>query len=300
MAIKRSGMVKTVIGNENLSLTPTVGEAYRIRGIFIKNPATDYVTLSTAKTTVGYFRVGGTQGNHLFAYEADKPYDNLFTQMIKAGVWHEYPVAEGETFIISGASGNNAVQVVIYDVYDAGDVRNTEINGSASQEYDYIAYGTPSDVQTKTVAQYDTATTPEEFPRFPFNVQLGGNSTFEIRGVVMSPISYQDSGATGIQLTKRLKFVKDRVILFDEDKEGIPVYATDTAPSAGTYSYDGVSSFGSASDKNPSPLVLFEEPLKFNGGEELDIYVETETVTGSAVLQPSDVEIGFISHVKVG
>ena len=300
MALKRSGMVKTVYGNTNLSLTPMVGEAYRIKGIYIVNPSSNYITLTTAKTTVGYFRVGGTQGNHLFAFTADKPYPNLLKQLMDLHVWHDYPVAEGETFIISGAAGSDSIQMVEYDVYDATDVKNTDINGSASTEYDYIAYGTPSAVKTDTTAQYDTASTPEEFPRFPFKVAVGGSTHITTYGVLISPVAYQDSGSTGIQLTQRLKFVKDRTILFDEDKEGLPLYATNTSPTAGSYDYSGITSVGSASDKNPSPVVLFETPLEFLPGEELDVYITTETVTGSAVLNPADVEIGLIEHVKVG
>lgn len=300
MALKNSDMVKTVIGDTDLSMTPPVGEAYKIKGIMVSNPGTNYVTLSTSKTTIGYFRVGGAQGSHLFAYDSKVPFDNLLSQLIKLGAWHEYPVAEGETFLITGAKSANSTQVVLYDIYDAGDVHSNDINGSSAAEYDYIAYGTPSKVATSPTAQYDTATTPEEFPKFPYNVQVGGNNSVEILGLVISPLSFQDSGATGIQATQRLKLVKDRVILYDNDKDGIPLVATNSAPTAGSYDYSGISSVGSATDVDPSPVVLFESPLAFKGGEEMDLYLTTTTVTGSGVLAPQDVELGILTHVKVG
>jgi hypothetical protein len=64
MALKEPVMIKTVIGNKNLELTASA-ESFLIHDIMIHNPASNYVTLSTSNTHVGYFRVGGPLGSHL-------------------------------------------------------------------------------------------------------------------------------------------------------------------------------------------------------------------------------------------
>ena len=65
MAIQKPLMIKCVLGNTDLSMTPQVGQAMRIWDVQIYNPLTSYITLTIDQATVGYFRVGGGLGNHL-------------------------------------------------------------------------------------------------------------------------------------------------------------------------------------------------------------------------------------------
>jgi len=64
MALKAQNMYKTVIGNTDLSLTAGPDESFRVKDIFIANPGSNYLTVYIEKATVGYFRIGGTLGNH--------------------------------------------------------------------------------------------------------------------------------------------------------------------------------------------------------------------------------------------
>jgi len=74
MPIKQPLAVKNIIGNINPTLQADPGEAFLIKDIRIQNPATNWATLKTEKTTVGYFRVGGPLGNHLpFPMRRNKP-----------------------------------------------------------------------------------------------------------------------------------------------------------------------------------------------------------------------------------
>jgi hypothetical protein len=65
MALKEPLMVKTVAGNTDLTLEADPGEAFRVLDIQVYNPASNYLTVKIDKSTVGYFRVGGTLGSHL-------------------------------------------------------------------------------------------------------------------------------------------------------------------------------------------------------------------------------------------
>ncbi|HID30015.1 MAG TPA: hypothetical protein EYP19_08430, partial [Desulfobacterales bacterium] len=73
MAIKEHFAVKTVLGDNAIELRADPGEAFLVKDILIHNPATDYATVKIEKTTVGYFRVGGSLGSHLpFPYAPTK------------------------------------------------------------------------------------------------------------------------------------------------------------------------------------------------------------------------------------
>lgn len=65
MAKKESYMLKTVVGNTDLSLKPKEGESILVKDIRIYNPVGNYITITVDKDIVGYFRVGGNLGNQL-------------------------------------------------------------------------------------------------------------------------------------------------------------------------------------------------------------------------------------------
>jgi len=65
MGMKNPYLVKTVLGDTELSIKADPGESFLIKDILIYNPATDYCTLMIDRTTVGYYRIGGPLGSHL-------------------------------------------------------------------------------------------------------------------------------------------------------------------------------------------------------------------------------------------
>ena len=69
MAVKEPFMVKQVYGNTDFELEAKPGTSLLVKDIIIENPATavGYVTIKTALSIVGFFRVSGNLGNHLSA-----------------------------------------------------------------------------------------------------------------------------------------------------------------------------------------------------------------------------------------
>jgi len=101
--LKEPLMVKTVVGNSELTLEADPGEAFKVWDIQIYNPASNYLTIKIDKSTVGYFRVGGTLGNHL-------PIVNKRTE-------HSHN-------LILGTEGS-AMTAKIYPITNAGGVAST-------------------------------------------------------------------------------------------------------------------------------------------------------------------------------
>lgn len=356
MPLREPYMVKQVYGTGDLSLQAKSGESLLVKDIHIYNPATNYATLKTEKTTVGYFRVGGNLGNHLpipvgsashshslahnntavstpatsqvvNAYgvaittlgiqEADAAatthadvvkmgsipatsYETLLGYLGRAGIFKGYPVSEGETFQITGVGQAGALQKVIYEKHDAGDKKNTDENGSAALRYMFINYGRVSaNITTTGDTQYDTPQSPAEFPDFPYGKTVPANTTITIHGVLASDI-VDDRGGTDSMNSDYLKFIRERVVLFDDDRNGLFLKGltgtTDTAAVIGR----GLSLIGNKSDVDIKPPLMFPTPIAFGEGEELNVYITTTAGAGQSAsdLLVADVEIGLIAVVE--
>ena len=65
MALVEPRLFKTVVEASTLQLQADPGEAFMVKNILVNGATGNYLTVKVEKTTVGYFRVGGTLGSHL-------------------------------------------------------------------------------------------------------------------------------------------------------------------------------------------------------------------------------------------
>lgn len=293
MALKAKDQVKTVIGAADLQLRADPGESFLITGIMVNSAAGAYVTLKTEKTTVGYFRVDATYGNHLafprardtaIALAALHP-KNLLALLKELGIFKGYPVAEGETFILTGAGGAADVKSVVYDIYDAEDQKNTAPNGSKALEYMLINYAdTGAAIDAAADNRYDNPLNPVEFPAFPFGADVPAKHQITIHGILGSEVGVRNATPATAIHTQYLKLVKDREVLFDEDRNGLPFSFAGVTDAAGTKAGGGNSVIGNFNHVDPRMPLLFASPLVFEAGDELNIYsVTLEPVDGSTI-----------------
>ena len=291
-------MVKTVLGNTDLELTANTGESLLVKGIGIAAPATNYITLNIEKTAVGYFRVGGTQGNSLYFNTAALPLANQLAYLQTKGVFRPFPVGEGETLTITGAATAAAVQTVFYEVYDAGDQTPEKVNGSKADEYDYIAYGRASGIATGGIQIYDTAQNPSEFCGFPFTELVPAKTEVTIHGMAISPIAKTSGTAANKQRTEYIKVIRERTTLWDDDKNGLLLYKA-SAPATDSTDFGGGDSYVHAhSDTDNALLYLFPEPLIFSAGEDVDFYITSIIDAGTGNLTAEETEIALLCTLK--
>lgn len=294
MALKRAGMFKTVQGNTDLTLEAQANESFRVRDIFIYNPASSYINVYVDKVQVGYFRVGGNLGNHLPFPLQDEENSSLFGFLVNNDLMRPYPVPSGMTLKITGAAQANAIQVVMYDEYDSNDVQANEANGPEASEYDYINYGRYSTVLASGDNLYETQQTPSQFPAFPFGKTVPSGHRIKISGVLAS--DYGERDGTGAQGTTYIKFVKNRKTLFDDDLNGSPFFGS-VSSTASTNFGQGQTVFGNYSDVDQRRPWVFDEPLIFDGGDDLDLFVTTTLVSGAATIAAADAEVALIQTV---
>jgi len=319
MALIEPFMVKVSLGtgeDKAVELEAKTGESLLVKDVIIGGSTDEYVLLEIEKTTVGFFRVNQhSLGSHLPApMTLTKDYKvmrgvvssgsiTLISYMVKKGWMRGYPVAEGQTFRVkpytSGKKVNNVV--IIYEKYDAGDIKATDPNGSESKEYVFVNYGRPSKALTSS-GDYEISVckTTEEFPDFPFGKTVPSKTTIEVLGILGSEcINYTDS-STYTQ-TKFLKMFKGRTCLFDKDKNGLPFYqAAFSGITAGTHFGRGFSIIGNYSEYDRREPFVPPTPLVFKEGDEVKVYITAGQATNAGSISAEYAEIGFIERITTG
>jgi len=318
MALVEPFMVKSqfeVGADTAVELEAKTGESLMIKDVILEGEDDTYVLLEIDKTTVGFFRAfGHLLGGHLSCGYGDYAYDkflrgtqaktsiSLINYLVSKGFMDGYPVAEGQTFRVkpytTGKKLNNVV--IVYEKYDAGDIKADMPNGSESNEFIFVNYGRSSTNLTSSGDyEINTCVTTEEFPDFPFDASVPSKMEIEILGILGSEvINYSD--ANTYTQTKYLKMFKGRTCLFDRDKQGLPFYQpVFSGIGSGTYIARGISAVGNYTTKDRREPLILPQPLLFKGGEEVKVYITAGQATNTGEISAVWAEIAFIERVKI-
>jgi len=315
MALVEPFMVKSdyeLGAGESFTLKADTGESFLIKDIFIIKSNCDYCSISIDRDTVGFFRSQGhTLRSHLFPtkdqigvmYSGLKSIRSktLLSLMIERGYFKGFPVAEGQKFIISPYPETSSLGnvVVIYEKYDAGDIKKEDINGSEAKEYVYVAYGRISE-EVKKAGEYvyDVMINPEEFADFPFERECPAKTEIEVLGIIgWEAISVAD--ASNYTYTKYLKLFKGRKMLFDAEKKGLPVYQWYLTGITGENGGKGLSVCGQYTEKDYRMPLIFDTPITFGSGEELRIILEVGAEGSGNAFSDKFLELGLILRAKI-
>jgi len=230
----------------------------------------------------------------------DQLHRTLLNWLRAKGIFTGFPVAEGQTFSMSGVKQANCIQMVEYQILEPADIKSDQPNGSASKEYFFINYGNcGASIQATASNQYTTSKCPAEFPDFPFGKVVPAKHEVELLGILGSTFAPKENDGTAYSQTKYLKMVKDRETLFDDDREGILFYTkNNTAKASCDMIAEGWSPIGNYTDVDAKEPFLFPEPLKFTAGDELILSVTLEIGTTGQALAIDEHEIGLITRVR--
>lgn len=228
--------------------------------------------------------------------------ETLMMYLQRLGLWKGFPVAEGETFKMEGvydSNHTNAWQVLIFEIHDAGDLTQESENGSKSNVYTFLNYGNcGASINTNGDSLYTTSQSPSAFPSFPFDAVVPARHEIEVLGICASPFAPQENDDTDYIFTRYLKLVKDREVLFDEDRNGI---VFDNRQLSLTHRQDsiaqGFSLIGNKSEYDLNDPLMFTPPLKFVAGDELNIYLTTVAAESGQNITTEEHEICLIERV---
>ncbi len=269
--------VKEITASGGGDLVAPAGQSIQIRKIEVIESTNDtYLTLKVDRVTVGFYRLQGLSGNHIDSYRAGQLKFNMFEFLKSRGINVEIPIAEGQTFTVSRYAETGHV-IIVFDRYDAGDIRADMPNGSAASEYTFLQYmNIATGRATSGDALFDEALSPAEFPDFPCGKSVPANHRITMLGLVGSPWIDGQSGPKGFTTT-HIKLIREREVLFDEDRNGLPFKFTDYEGSGNFYAAEGSligagrNDIGGSYDPSGVPLI-FDPSLVFEAGVELNIY----------------------------
>ena len=318
MALKEPFMIKTALdldAGETVELTAKTGESLLVKDVWVYGSSDEYCLLEIDKTTVGFFRVDGhSLQTHLGtpSYGSGKESATrgaiaggsitLISYMIRKGWMRGYPVAEGQTFRVKPYTSSKKLGnvMIIYEKYDAGDIKPTDPNGSEAKEYVFVNYGRPSSALTQTKDYiYSECVTTEEFPDFPFGEAVPARTTIDILGILGSEVIGYNDASNYVQ-TRFLKLFKGRTCLFDKDKQGLLFFApVFSGISAGTHVGRGFSVIGNYTTKDRREPFVLPKPLTFEAGSEVKVFVTAKAVGSTASVGIMYAEIGIIEKVTI-
>ena len=303
MAIRARNQTKLITASGGGTLTADADESFLIKNVYC-NPSTNdtYLTFLIQGTTVGMIRVGknvvggpAMAGNHLpypmmknaYIYEhlagtiidqlrtagrallglPPRPFDGGPDEFKKNPLDIRYPVASGETFRVSryAEAGNVCL---LYDVYDAGDIKPDLPNGRLSRIQRYLHYGT----NVASAANGDCAVSTSLIWRggdgWPFDGSTVAEKNVQrLLAIIGCPLG-KGASSTNKGYTTHLKLTNRNTILFDENRNGLPFHGDSSGISAASYVSEG-SVVGVGTGLNPTPPFILDPPLVFGEGESL-------------------------------
>jgi hypothetical protein len=296
MAVKDANYIRTWRNSSSGTYTIDIGDSVLIQSIYVSGATSDdFLQMLIDKTTVGYFRIGGAKGNHL-AYPSEN-YDteiNILEFLRQKGIFTGYPVGEGQQVTWQTVNGSNVDVTFKMILADAGDYTAEGENGSQANEYFYLNYGRPSsDPSSSGDVLINNSLIPVEFPQFPFGAEVPAKAEIDVLGICGTVAGRTSGTEANKSNTTFIKFIKEREVLFDKLRYGMPLIGV--SPSSDGYDYTtGYSVIGYNGSVDKKHAYLFDEKLTFTAGDELNIYVTTEVSAGSINLTAEDLEIALI------
>ena len=315
MPVVEPFMIKSELdlgAGESFTLKADTGESLLVKDIRVIRETCDYFVISIDRDTVGFFRANNhvlrshlASSRHVsgedFSATLSTPSKTLLSLMVGRGYFKGFPVAEGQKLVISPYPENKSLGCVsvIYEKYDAGDIKKEDINGSEANEYVYIVYGRISE-EVKKAGEYvyDVMVNPEEFADFPFERECPAKTEIEVLGITgWEAISVTDE--SNYTHTKYLKLFKGRKMLFDSEKKGLPIYQWCWSGLSGEVGGEGFSVIGQYTSKDYRLPLLFDTPIKFTSGEELRLILEVGAEGSGRAFTDKFLELGVILRAKI-
>ena len=227
-------------------------------------------------------------------------FETLLAYLKKMGLWTGWPVAEGETFRIEGGKNTNGRQLILYQIFDAADQKPEAPNGSRATEYMFINYGNcGGSIQATADNLYTTSKNPAEFPDFPFGKVCPAKYNIDIHGICGSPFASRLNDDTDYSYTRYLKLIKDREVLFDEDRNGILFEQRNLNLGDRRHGIaSGISLIGNNSEFDLQPPLMFDPPISFGPGDELGMYLTIVVGGAGQAINIYQHEIALIETVR--
>lgn len=283
MALLNPFMVKAsaLTAVSSLSVEAKVGQSLLIKKLkFGALHSGGFAEILIDRVSVGFFYIGDIKANHLEQFEMATLLGNVYDRLIDKGFTAGYPVAEGQTFEVRPhTAGTTVIGTIVYEIHEAGDMTSDMPNGSTAPEFLFLNYGTnTSEIAIDGTGTLDKTRNPSEYPAFPFGEVVPANYSMEILGFLL--IDWKDALGNLNPNYAYLKLIKDRNVLWDDDRLGICVREG-----------MGFLTWGPNRQTNVD-IQLLPEPLTFGSGDELLV----QMTAGDTAIAGDDIYLAAIQR----
>lgn len=280
MGLLYEDQVAETLSGTTLTITPADNQSIRIKKIGFFGYSTEtYANITIDRVKVGfvYPYYGGLS---MFPQHVDQGYNiNPYDNKNFDGIDLTYPVANGESFTITTSTSGNIYAV--YDIYDAGDIKNTDPNGSHASIINFFQYLTVSSAITTATSEvfteFNDQLNPSDFPNFPID-PVGAGQEIDVHAIGLQALARGNGGANQ-GYTEHLRLKYNREVLFDENGLGFLVRG-DSTHTANSYDYVPLYNTVPYSQLYTPQVKKFSTPLTFKPGDEL--ITEVSTKAGAA------------------
>jgi hypothetical protein len=300
MALKQANMEYNAIFVTGASISAGVGESILVKDVLVYGASVTWAKVMIDRQTVGYFMCENMPiGSHLGTV-------NLPWWRTMIGFMRErfgfpgYPVGEGQEFSVQLIGGTGSISI-LYDLYDAGDITPESVNGTASDELLYVAYGSISASQVTTAGEYkiDYSYMPAEFCDFPFGVPVPGGTEINLLGICFSTrVKADGSSANNVSYTRYLKVIRNREVMFSETKEGLVCFDNYAGNATSLFIGGGMCRYGDFTTKSYRQPFVLDEPMTFRAGDELLMYWVTGATSTPGRLNRDDLVASLILRMR--
>lgn len=297
MSLLQQNMQKNVTTNTQLILEAQADESFRVKRIHTARGANAHIKVRVNRQIVADIRQSGVTGSHCYFTTNGLHKMSLYNWLIHEGIFSPIPVPSGMKLFIDGAHDADSIVQVEYDKFDNGDVTENEVNGTKSNRYDLIQYGQIAGAAVSGENLFTTQISDSAYPAFPFGRVVPAKMRFTLRGIAFSSFNKTDNTNADRMISGNLRFVRERKTLFDEDLNGLLYEGLNSATDDQTYG-NGQQSGGQRSSVDISDPLIFDTPIVFDEGEDLDIFLNMLLIAGAVNVDAIDTEIGLIFNVE--
>lgn len=279
---------RTVVATsaKELSFTPPSGRAAIVFFIACLTNSAGWATVKSANATVGFFEIGPDARNHLPLVPSDSNSGGVLDILKGLGLPTEFPVPEGEKFVVSTSVTCDYI-IVRYREVEPGDVTPDMPNAKAGKEALRIFYGTnSSDITSSGWSKLNKSLNPSEMHNWPFEEVASPFDSIEIHAIGV--LDYEENTYTGgsnvYGRTERVRIWKGTELLFHPQEDGFVCLGDGAEAGSANKSYaGGTNELPYAGAVRKGSLFVLPEPLVVAKGEELAVEVKVAVDTNAKV-----------------
>lgn len=295
--MRRQGMVLKTSGTTALTHTVPDGKSYMLRDILFHAAAAGAEDHKLTVDQKDIYHFVAPSGWYMASGNPSGGYTPIWAVLRNAGIRLDVPVEAGQKIQFT-APGASDYLGIVYDEYDKGDILRTMPNGTEASRRTLLQQisnsGTRATAGDLDLDQSDLASS---FPAFPGGAVVPARHTMSLVALFGTATS-KGTGAANGEYTTYLKALRNQQLVSDPDLTGW-YFLGDSGHTAASVDYDTIVARIDAGVQHNLPrIVLFDPPIVFEAGEELNMIATIGRTGAGADFAAGDIKLGMVFDVQ--